>query len=462
VVGVSGLELNHAAFGREFRAWVRGLEKLGGCVAPVLMMGHTIVHHKATGAVVHRFSSEEMPYRVLMLPCRNRRESVCLPCSLLHNGDSFAIVRAGLSGGKGVPQSVATHPRVFGTVTAPSLGLVHTARGGRLCRPRRDRPVCPHGRALSCNARHAPGDLAVGAPLCPDCYDYARAVIWNASAGKLWHIYIDRLRRELAKAAGTRRESAELSRQVRLSYVKVAEFQRRGSVHFHAVIRLDGPDGAGDDPPAWASSEVLAKAARAAGPRVHAYEPAPGGGRIRLGLGTQLDARPVTDARTDDSLTGDAVSSYIAKYVTKGDTGGLVLPRRITWPGAIDKAPLTNHAKRMMHTAWDLGGLDQFTDLRTRMWSHQLGFRGNVITKSVRYSTTYGALRKVRADYGRAAAGLEPIDETNTLTESHYRFVGAGLAPQLEEIALGIAEQTRMRKGPRPEWLDPDEPGEAP
>ena len=458
---MSGLELVAERFGPEFRAWVRGLEKLGGCVAPVLMMGHTTVRDKATGAVVHHFSSQDMPYRVLMLPCRNRRESVCVACALLHNGDSFAIVRAGLAGGKGVPESVATHPAAFVTVTAPSFGLVHTTRGGGLCLPRRDRPVCPHGRALSCNARHGAGDIAVGSPLCPNCYDYTRAVIWNASAGRLWNVYINRLSRELAKAAGITRESAALRRELRLSYVKVTEFQRRGSIHFHAVIRLDGPDGAGDDPPAWATCEVLAEAARAAGERVHVYAAAPGGQRWRLGLGEQLDARPVTTTAGDDGLSVQAVSSYVAKYVTKGDAGGLVLPRRISGPGAIDRAPVTNHAKRLMHTAWDLGALDEMAHLRTRMWCHQLGFRGNVITKSVRYSTTYGRLRKDRADYGRAAAGLEPIDETNTVTESSYRFVGVGLSPELEEIALGIAEHTRMRKGPRPEWLDPNEAGDA-
>ncbi len=35
---------------------------------------------------------------------------------------------------------------------------------------------------------------------------------------------------------------AEFGRRCRLSFVKVAEFQRRAVVHFHALIRLDGPD----------------------------------------------------------------------------------------------------------------------------------------------------------------------------------------------------------------------------
>jgi Replication initiator protein, pSAM2 len=35
---------------------------------------------------------------------------------------------SGLRGGKGVPQTVAEHPLVFATFTAPSFGPVHTIR----------------------------------------------------------------------------------------------------------------------------------------------------------------------------------------------------------------------------------------------------------------------------------------------------------------------------------------------
>nr|WP_311132036.1 replication initiator [Nonomuraea gerenzanensis] len=50
----------------------------------------------------------------------------------------------------------------------------------------------------------------------------------------------------LARLLGLTRK--ELRRTVRLSYAKVAEYQARGLVHFHAVIRLDGPDGPTDRP----------------------------------------------------------------------------------------------------------------------------------------------------------------------------------------------------------------------
>lgn len=440
-------------FGAEFRAFVRVLERLGGCSAPVLLMGHSIDRDRATGEVVHAFHSADLPYGVLVVACRNRRESVCLPCALLHNGDSFAIVRAGLAGGKGVPELVSTHPRVFATVTAPSFGAVHKAKGEGPCRARRERPVCPHGRALYCYRVHSVSDAVVGSAMCPECYDYAGSVIWNASAGRLWHVYVGRIGRELAKAAGIRRESAALRDQVRVSYVKVAEYQRRGLVHFHAVIRLDGAGGPDDEPPAWASGGLLAAAVKSAAPRVSTYVPDVGGGRRRLVLGDDPDAQEITTRGRDGGLSDQAVASYIAKYVTKGDVPGLILPRALGSCGSIEWAPLTEHARALMRAAWDLGGLPEFEAFNTRRWAHQIGFRGAVVTKSVRYSTTYGALREARAKYWRERQGVQRPDPETTVRESYWRLVGVGLSPGLGEIAAGIAEDTRARKGRRGDWI---------
>jgi hypothetical protein len=450
VVPVSGLEFTVDTFGPEFRAFVRELERLGGCAAPVLLMGHTITRDRQTGAVVHAFRSADLPYGVLVVPCRNRRESVCLPCALLHNGDSFAIVRAGLAGGKGVPEVVSTHPRVFATVTAPSFGAVHKAKGDGPCRPRRERPVCPHGRPLYCYQVHAAAEPVVGSALCLECYDYMGAVIWNAGSGKLWPKYIDRIGRELAKAVGLRRERG-LWAQVRVSYVKVAEFQRRGSVHFHAVIRLDGPGGPDHEPPGWASGALLVSAAKAAAARARVAVPDVGGGRRLLVLGDSPDAQEITPEGRNGGLSDQQVASYIAKYVTKGDLPGLILPRRLGSRGAIERAPLTEHARSLMRAAWDAGGLPEFAALNLRDWAHQVGFRGNVVTKSRRYSTTYKALREARAQYWRAQSGQEVPDPATTVRESNWRLVGVGLSPELGEIAAGIAEGARARTG-QPDW----------
>ncbi|WP_306466371.1 replication initiator [Actinospica acidithermotolerans] len=454
------LRISHLArmVGPEFRAWYQALERLGGCAGPVMLVGHTLTRDAATSELLHVFRSADLPFGTLMVACRNRRESVCVPCSLLHNGDTFQIIRSGLSGGKGVPASVSRHPRVFATVTAPSFGPVHRVtdnhRASDRCRVRRGELTCPHGNRLWCAAQHSASDPRVGTPLCAECYDYAGAVLWNASFGVLWNQFVKQIGRETAERVGVRR--GELPNLVRLSFAKVVEFQRRGSIHAHAAFRFDGPDGPGDDPPVWATVGLLREAITAAGPATRRYLAGPGGERRALALGRQLDVREITGAGTDDRVLSEtAVGSYIAKYVTKGDPAGMVLPRRLRHIGQIEAAPLSEHARRLMRTAWELGDVPEYEGLHLQMWANQLGFRGNIATKSRVYSTTYGELREVRAAYRRELAGVvEP--KTGVVRESSWEFVGKGLAPDLAEIAEGIAEETVIRKGPRPDWIEFD------
>jgi hypothetical protein len=100
----------------------------------------------------------------------------------------------------------------------------------------------------------------------------------------------------------------------------VIEFQERGSVHFHVVIRLDGVDP--DDPAAivqaggeWATVEVLEEAIRAAAERAQVVAP---DGR-RIAWGGQLDIEPIGagDATEDAGLDSDDGSEKIPQYVTK-------------------------------------------------------------------------------------------------------------------------------------------------
>jgi hypothetical protein len=69
---------------------------------------------------------------------------------------------------------------------------------------------------------------------------------------------------------------------MRASYVKVAEFQRRGVVHFHTLWRLDG---VGDElvpPPAFFDAQLLANAIAAALPKVSVPAEASGADPGRL------------------------------------------------------------------------------------------------------------------------------------------------------------------------------------
>ncbi len=109
-------------------------------------------------------------------------------------------------------------------------------------------------------------DPRLGRPLCPDCYDYTAAVLFNANAAELWRRFTTYLPRRLAALAGV--TAAQLRAEARIRYVKVAEYQARGVVHFHAVIRLDAPGDTYQPPPGryitGLLSDAIAQAAAAA------------------------------------------------------------------------------------------------------------------------------------------------------------------------------------------------------
>lgn len=154
-----------------FARWQEQIKAIGGCANPIYLSGSTVTRHAVTGEVISSYSTDEEPGERLAVRCRNRRASVCEPCAFLHAGDTFQLVRAGLTGGKGVPDAVRARPRLFVTLTAPSFGPVHRVRDGERCRPRRDDPRCEHGRRLGCGLVHTEDEPMVGLPLCPDCYD---------------------------------------------------------------------------------------------------------------------------------------------------------------------------------------------------------------------------------------------------------------------------------------------------
>jgi hypothetical protein len=203
---------------------------------------------------------------------------------------------------------------IFAPFTSMKRWAVRRGRVQR-CQPARPEARCLHGRPGRCAARHLPGDPALGMPICGDCYDYARAVVWNALAPELWKRTTIYLRRAIARLAGL--STAEAGRRVHPAYVKVAEYQARGAIHLHAIIRLDAAPPHHDPhrvapPPAWCTLELLAHAVRQAATEVTV--PCPLGGPP-LRWGDQLDLRPI-QLGTGERSAGQ-VAGYLAKYATK-------------------------------------------------------------------------------------------------------------------------------------------------
>jgi hypothetical protein len=249
-------------------AVLRQIEDAAGrCRQPIRLRGWQREHDPVTGDVIAVTDSSDQPGGHIEIPCGNRRGAICPSCAWLYKGDTYQVMIAGLKGGHGIPETVAAHPAVFVTFTAPSFGPVHrrARKPGQQpprCRPRRDEPVCGHGMPMSCGRRHPDGDPMTGQPLCADCFGYQQAVLFNVSVPALWDQTARALPAAPARRLGISRR--QLRDSIRISFGKVIEYQHRGLVHVHAVIRVDGPGGPGDQPPPWADTRLLRTAVLAA------------------------------------------------------------------------------------------------------------------------------------------------------------------------------------------------------
>ena len=396
---------------------VREVALAGNCSHPIRLRGEMM--NLATG---------EVGENLLRVACKDRRHVVCPSCSYLYKADAWILVASGLAGGKSIPKSVASHPRLFVTVTAPSFGPVHTItdRDGCVLGPTRVdtkspdgerddcgegdllRP-CRHPVGLLCPSRHREDEAILGEPLCDRCFDYEGTVLWNAHASRLWTRTVLHLRRSLAETAGV--SQSRFSQVAQIHYLKVAEIQRRGSVHFHALLRVDGPDGFDDDPPTWLTNSELARAFRAAVNR--AEIDAPNGSTVVWGR--VLDVQDLS-LGPEDPLK---VASYIAKYSTKTTDGSQDLARRFNLRRQIEIMVDDPHARRLALTAWDLGEAPQFSSLNLQHHANAFGYTGHLITKSRGYSTTFAALRGARAQHMATQNDGDPIEGT-------FHFEGRG------------------------------------
>ncbi|WDZ86368.1 replication initiator [Micromonospora cathayae] len=375
----------HRAGRPDYFGWLEHVRAAAGCTRPIRLAGSLYTVDPATGRMLDQRHTDGMPDATIYKACGNRRATVCPACATVYQRDAYQLLRAGLVGGKGVPDTVTRHPAVFATFTAPSFGAVHVRAvkrhtcGNRHrcdCRPdpchaRRDAGTCPHGRPAVCWARHDQADAVLGQPLCLDCYDHAHQVVWNLHTGELWHRTKQAAERYLTKLARRRgiprvqvtspSGKTRLVSPVRISHGKAAEFQARAAVHFHALIRLDGVNphdpAAVVPPPAGFTAADLDDAIRYAVDLIAFTTPPhpdqPEGWLIRWGA--QLDIRPISLTGRGE-VTDSMVAGYLAKYATKSTEVTGHRSVRLTADTIGDYAdPDGDHTARLVDACWRLG-----------------------------------------------------------------------------------------------------------
>ncbi len=306
---------------------------------------------------------------------------------------------------------------------------------------------------------HGPDDPANGSALCPDCYDWTSAVIWQWWAPELWRRTTIALRRALAAALGV--PESRLGEVASLQYAKVAEYQTRGLVHFHALIRLDGPDGPGSPAPldgARSSPTITEHAARG----VHFTAPAGRRRRAAPDPGVGSAARRPRGPRTG---TAPTTPTGRCRRSRSPATWRSTPPRTPT--ASATARPPRPHLIRLAATCRDLAerarAHDPFGSEYRLLgkWAHMLGFRGHFSTKSRRYSITLGRLRRARQRFqaltAEARRAGEPLDvrdlearlladdDDTTLVIGSWGYQGTGWT-QPGDQALALAAAARARE----------------
>jgi hypothetical protein len=398
----------------------REVRRAEGCADPIRLRGWHERIDPVTGELLARVVTAGRAGGVLLVPCGDRRAAKCPACAEIYRSDAFQLVACGLRGGKGVPESVAEHPAVMLTLTAPSFGRVHTIR---------DRDG-----GCACGGAHTPDDERLGTPIDPATYHYDEQAAWNHLAPTLWKRTTQAIRRRLARELGVRR--SRLNDIARVRFVKASEFQRRGVVHFHAVIRVDGQGDPGTEPPAHCDAAMLERVVRSTVEEVE-LQAAELNGRVRWGRETEI-------VRLDGSEIGRA-AGYIAKYATKateGVAGGVLIPRlRSEREVAALRAP--EHAKQLVVAAWRVGRTESLR--RARRWAHQFGYGGHTLTKSRDYSLTFTVLRAARVAW---RAGRPSATWSSAITRGTLVYAGRGYTRPDAVSLVGTALAMNARGSP--------------
>jgi hypothetical protein len=242
-----------------------------------------------------------------------------------------------------------------------------------------------------------------------------------------------------AVGAAAKMSDSETRSALRLSYVKVVEFQRRGLVHFHVVLRADGAAGPGDPPPGWLDAQVLDAAVRRAVAGAQVAVPLTAGTTLRrAGWGRQIDVRHFAGDSTTEPTT---IAAYVAKYATKtvDDTGWLA--HRIRSVAHLERLGMRPHLAVLVRTAWALGSRRELRHLALREHAHTLGYGGQFSSKSRRYSTTFAALRDARARFARREG------EDDIKFDGEWHFGGRGYVhPDAAGLAEALSEVRRVPK----------------
>lgn len=341
------------------------------------------------------------------MPCGTRWETRCPPCSRTYRKRTHLVIASGL------PEPGETAAVFLVTLTSPSFGPVHTP-GWKKGRPKPERRSI---RRCRCGRVHNPETRAsratLGSPLDASVYDYDGAVAWNAHASQLWSAWRHRLRRAID----------ELGEDLDLQLCRIAEPQRRGQQHFHALLVLR-PSANGALPASHELRTTIAATLPTPARELDEFNAA--GREVRLGpqvvdartgrtlvFGHQTDVRQLTPrpGRDGGQAHWGGVAGYLAKYLTKS-TGGSAIGDKVP-----EDSPIARHLSRLGRVARTrvlLANARSQTPKHLRAGDitrvvNGCGYAGPPRTSTRAWGTTLGRLKEAARAWNRERLGLPAV-----------------------------------------------------
>lgn len=242
------------------------------------------------------------------------------------------------------------------------------------------------------------GKIRDGVPVDASRYEYRRQVEWNQISPALFHATMISLERRLPGS----------------EWCFVREWQKRGAIHFHGIVRV----------PKWVD-------AREAWREIKALRVVESSG---ISWGRQMDVQSVNDEATSRVRYMSKIVSYTAKH--QGNRG-MLSPEVAAFYARLDK-----HARNLVCRRRECG-IRRDCDGRVHR-SH--GYAGRMLSMSKGWSLaglTFGSLREQRAAF--IAGKVDAIQQTELaeaarLAKEDYTEAFAGI-----EASTVVAGKARLR-----------------
>ena len=249
-----------------YRAWLDHVWHAAACTRPIRLRGDIKHIDPATGELLRTIPTLGMPDGVIYKPCGNRRATTCPGCAETYRRDAYHLIRAGLTGGKGVTADVATHPAVFVPSPPPPSARSTPARSGSTPAP--TDPAAPAGPdpatpaatpSPATTAGQRPASSGTG-PMTPGSGSRCARTATTTPPTSCGTTRPGNCGGAPSKPSNAACPSSpataasppiriptsdgrdRLVSPVRVAHGEAAEYQARGAVHFHALLRLDGYD----------------------------------------------------------------------------------------------------------------------------------------------------------------------------------------------------------------------------